>query len=101
MNFNKLFFKFRIQMIIEGVLKTSLFSAMFGAIAVFWTSLVYHLYTKEASFKMLATVFGIVFAVSFLPRFLVSFLPTKKESCSTYRSDRIAGKNQYYVCVSQ
>ncbi len=79
MNYNKLFFRFKVQMILEGILKTSLFSAMLGGGAVFLTSLIYHILTKTPSMKNLFIIFGVVFIISFLPRFLAKYFPTKKK----------------------
>ncbi len=60
-------------------MKTSLFSAMLGGGAVFLTSLTYHILTKTPSMKNLFIIFGVVFIVSFLPRFLAKYFPTKKK----------------------
>lgn len=79
MDYNKLFFRFKVQMVLEGILKTGLFSAMNGALSVFIVSFIYHMRIEEPSNKLLLEVFSVIFIVSFLPMFLVKYFPTKKK----------------------
>ena len=66
-------------MIIEGILKTAMFSIMIGALSVFIVSFIYHIRIKEPSSLLLIVTFMVMFVASFLPTFLAKYFPTKKK----------------------
>ena len=65
MDIRSLFRSFKIKLFFEGVVRSILFALLMTGVAVFGTSLVYHILIKETPMSVLMTVSIGVFLLSF------------------------------------
>lgn len=78
MNFNKLLRSYKQKLLLEGLLRSFLFGLIFSAAALFLTSLVCRIITKEVPLWLLGLIGGCVFTASFLLLFIFHFYPVPK-----------------------
>lgn len=81
MNLNKLFRTFKQKLLLENILKSSLFALMFSAAGVFIVSLIYHILIRETPLKLTLLVGLGIFILSFSIVFIFRY-PTKKKVAS-------------------
>jgi len=78
MDIKKIFRFFKRRLLREAVIKSLLFSALLGAVAVFLISLIYHIAVKQLPIALLLGAFGGIFAVVFCVMLFVFLYPTHK-----------------------
>ena len=80
MDIRRLFRSYRYKLLWEGILKSFFFALAAGGLAVFITSLVYHIKTEKTPVALTAWIAGGVFALVFALVFFVFYYPTKKRT---------------------
>lgn len=78
MDINKLFRSFKQKLFCENILKALLAAFIFSAVAVFFTSFIYHIQIEETPLKLTCVIGSIVFVCSFLLTFIIRY-PTPKK----------------------
>jgi len=106
MNINNLLRAFTRKLLLEGLMKSSLFAGTVGCSFAFLLSLIYHIMVKETDWPLLLTLFVSVFFLSFILLFGLFLYPTKKRVAARMDrelglQDRVGALLEFQNCQSE